>query len=178
VRAAGRVAVTRRQRPIRRSPYELSPVPESLVIEWERFSSFSDACKRFPTESCLYTLARPTDRTALYVGKASGLRRRYAAAFGALNALMSESAVLFFVAPVDGTQLEFAEHTIIFWDCPVHNTRGVHTRPTPDIPILHRFNGVGSWWGGGLTVERGTTYEGPMFCGPGTMRDRHTGELK
>lgn len=155
--------------------YELSPEPTKLVIEWERFRNFDDACKSFGKRSCLYTLASEKDRKALYVGQASGLARRYSAALGALKALMSEAQILLFVAPLDPTHLDLAEHTIIFGDCTRYNKRGRGTRPWPHVPILHRFNNVGSWWGCGYAVESGMTYEGPLFLRPGDFRDHRTG---
>lgn len=156
----------------RRHTYDLPTATTRVVVEWQQFSSFADACKRFKTESCLYTFARKSDRTALYVGKATGLRRRYGAALGALKALMQLAEVLLFVAPLDAKLLDFTEHTIVFWDDTTHNTRGRETLPLPYVPILHRFYPAGS--GSGL-VESGGAYQGPAFCAPGEMRDRHTG---
>jgi hypothetical protein len=155
--------------------YEVSPGVKHFVVEWERFRNFEDACKPFGEKSCLYVLATQKDRRALYVGKASGLARRYSAALGALKALMSEAQVLLFVAPCDPAHLDVVEHTIIFWDCTSYNKRGTKTRPWPHVPVLHRFNNVGSWWGSGSAVESGAIYEGPLFLRPGDFRDGQTG---
>lgn len=162
---------------MKRRWYELPRVGH-LEINWELFGSFEEACKRHPTQSCLYTLSRREDRRCLYVGKATGLRRRYATAYGALKALMAESGVVLFVAAIEQKRLELLEHTLIFWEYPPYNKRGHHTRPAPHLRILHRFNGVSSWWGGGTPCEEGARYEGPLFCGPGDMRDAATGVLK
>jgi hypothetical protein len=170
--------MTRRKRPLRERSYGPPPNTKHLVIEWERFRTFDEACARFVVEKCLYTFASGEHRRALYVGKATSLRRRYAAAFGALKALMSESGSLLFVAPVDSSYLRLAEHTIVFWDCTLYNERDLGTLPRPYVALLHRHNGVGSWWGSGSAVESGATYDGPLFCGPGSLRDKYTGELK
>lgn len=86
--------------------------------------------------------------------------------------------MLLFVAPLDARLLDFTEHTIVFWDDTTHNTRGRRTLPMPYVPILHRFDSVGSWWGSGRPVESGKAYRGPMFCEPGELRDRHTGAMR
>jgi len=156
--------------------YDVPEGTQSLAIEWERFSSFGQAAARFRDGSCLYTL-QTADRSSLYVGKANGLRRRYASASGALDAALGNSTALVFVAAVESSLLDFLEHTIIFWDCPQYNARGIHTRPWPHVPLLHQFDGVSSWWGSGPARETGGIYEGPLFCSPGQVRAADTGVM-
>ena len=163
--------------PERELRYRVYPVPEgtrSVTVAWERFVNFADACERFPEDSCLYSFQR-SDRTSLYVGKATGLRKRYAADSGALGALLNYSGALLFVAPIVPSLLLLTEHTIIFWDCTSHNKQGQRQRPFPHVTLLHQFNGVTSWWGSGNAREPGATYEGPLFSRPGEIRDAHTG---
>lgn len=167
--------MARSKKPLRERFYEVPPGTKHLVVVWERFRSFDEACARFPVDPCLYTFANPESRASLYVGKATCLRRRYAAAFGALRALMSEAKALLFVACVEPSHLELVEHTIVFWDCTSYNKRLKYTRPWPEVSLLHRHNGVSSWWGSGNAVETGATYDGPLFCRPGDLRYRDTG---
>ncbi|HKY34853.1 MAG TPA: hypothetical protein VJN18_02835 [Polyangiaceae bacterium] len=92
-----------------------------------------------------------------------------------MGALLLNSDIRLFVAPVDASLLAFIEHTIVFWDCPPHNTRLKGTRPWPHIPLVHTFDGVSSWWGCGHAREVGKAYQGPQFCGPGTIREANIG---
>ena len=163
--------MARRDRTLRHTLYSAPEGVRSVVIQWERFSSFSEACARFPAAPCLYTL-QSAERLSLYVGKATGLRKRYAAVRGVLEALHRRSDVLLFAAPVERSLLELVEHTIIFWDCPIDNARGIYTRPYPHVRLVHEYQGVCSAWGSG-----GEKYQGPQFCGPGAMRDEFSGAM-
>jgi hypothetical protein len=91
---------------------------------------------------------------------------------------MAMSQAMLFVARMEPDRLSFVEHTMIFWHCPVYNRHGMRPRPHPQLPLLHRFNEVSSWWGRGYAREVGRSYEGPLFCGPGDMRDGETGVCK
>ena len=155
--------------------YNVPNIPRSLVLDWYRFKGFDDALAGFPSESVLYTLqsAHLDGRTSFYVGKATGLRRRYASARGALGALMSQSSTVLFVASVQEPLLKLVEHTIIFWDSPTYNARDKSTMPAPRVHLVHRFNGITEYSAGS-----DIPYEGPLFCRPGDLKDDYKDRLK
>ena len=165
------------------SPLRSNPEPERrhygvpegtlrAVLEWRRFRSMEEACSYAADDSCVYAL-QSESRESLYVGKTSSLKRRYSPAAGLVGALMSEAKVLLFVARVKPELLDLVEHTIIFWDAPPRNRRGLGMRPSPHLPLVHSFEGVSCWWGSGCDG-----YEGPRFCEPGALRDRYTGQFR
>lgn len=84
---------------------------------------------------------------------------------GLVGALLHESGASLFVAPVDAGIRKLVEHTILFWDAPHRNQRGIHTRPSPEIRIAHR-------------TEPGAEHGPPLFCGPGLWRHYESGQFK
>jgi len=137
-----------------------------VALQWRRYPSFQRAFDEAGDESSLYTLQNP-DRTALYVGQTRSLRQRYASVRGAMDALMSASHALLFVAPVDPALADLVEHTIVFWDCTPHNARLHASMPSPVVAVRHYFEGSAPG-----------TYDGPQFCPPGTMRDADSGRYR
>jgi hypothetical protein len=131
--------------------------PGTIELQWERFPRFREACAKYGRRSCVYAL---TDRNRIvhYVGKAStGLQRRYSQALGALDAVMFESTALLFVAGVDKIHCEAVEATLIFWEMPPCNTKGIRCRPRHAIRVVNRG-------------------EAPGFCARGETRDQWTGK--
>jgi len=158
--------------PTRRRFYELPIGTRHVLVEWRLFDSFRAARRQFWSTPCLYTFADPSNRQGDYVGKtATGLGLRYP------SEPERSRGALVFVAALEPPYLEFAEHMTIFYHCPPVNKRGRGTLPLPHIPILHRFEGVDSWWGCGTTRTIGRCYEGPLFLRPGNIREAGTGRI-
>jgi hypothetical protein len=151
------------------------PLPadtKPVLVDWQRFDSLRGARAAFWSTSCLYVFTN-LEHIAQYVGKAStGLGPRYS------SAPEKSRGALVFVARIEQPFLEFVEHMTIFYGCPWYNRNGRSTLPLPHVPILHRFDGVESWWGAStLSNCLRRRYDGPLFQRPGITREAGTGRL-
>ena len=158
--------------PPRSRRHQLPQCPEHILVEWYRYALFRAARQHFKRTACLYAFVDPACNLPDYVGKTTtGLGKRYS------RAPKASEGQLVFVAPLESPYLELVEHTLIFWDSPVFNRRGSDTLPLPHVPLLHRYDGVESWWGSGHPRTGKRDYEGPLFCRPGVRRGFPWGEL-